>query len=344
MASAAGGPDRYGRQRLYAPLGEEGQARLRAATVSIVGLGALGCASATLLARSGVGRLRLYDRDFVELDNLQRQVLYDESDVAQDLPKARAAARRLRAINGEVALEPFVTDVNAANIRSVTQGADLVMDGTDNFETRMLINEACLEAARPWVYAGCLGASAAAMAIVPGRTPCLRCLLPALPPPGSSLTCDTAGILNSAVMSAVSFQVAEATKILAGKLEALVAGVFSADLWQGEFHVFRLQRDPDCPACAHGRFDHLNGAAGSQATSLCGRRAVQIVPAATTPVDLDALARRLSAAGAVRRSEFLLKFAAEGFEMTVFGDGRAIIKGTDDIARARSLYARYIGT
>lgn len=343
MASPAAAPDRYSRQKLYAPLGEAGQARLRAATVSIVGMGALGCASATLLARSGVGRLRLYDRDFVELDNLQRQVLYDESDAAQDLPKAQAAARRLRAVNSDVAVEPFVVDVNAANVRSVTEGADLVMDGTDNFETRMLINEACLEAGRPWVYAGCLGASAMVMAVVPGRTPCLRCLLPALPPPGSSPTCDTAGILNSAVTAAVSFQVAEATKILAGKLEALAPGVFSADLWQAEFHVFRLQRDPDCAACARGRFDHLNGAAGSQATSLCGRRAVQIVPAATTPVDLDALVRRLSALGSVRRSEFLIKFAAEDFELTVFGDGRAIIQGTDDIARARALYARYIG-
>jgi len=297
-----------------------------------------------LLARAGVGRLRLYDRDFVELNNLQRQVLYDESDVAQDLPKAQAAARRIAAVNSEVEALPFVCDVNVSNIRGVVRDADLVVDGTDSFETRLLINDACLEAGRPWVYAGCIGASVAAMAVVPGRTPCLRCLLPDLPPPGSSPTCDTAGILNSTVMLAVSFQVSEAVKILAGKLDDLVLGVFNADLWRGEFQVVRLNPRSDCPACVRKRYDHLNGSIGSHATSLCGRKAVQILPASAAPICLDDLSRRLAALGKVRCNGLLLKFAAEDFEMTVFVDGRAIIHGTDDAARARALYARYIGT
>lgn len=336
--------DRYRRQTLFAPLGPEGQARLRASRVSIVGLGALGCASSMLLARSGVGRLRLYDRDFVELDNLQRQVLYDESDVAQDLPKAQAAARHLRAVNTDVVVEPFVSDVNVSNVRGVVQDADLVIDGTDNFETRLLINDACIEAGRPWLYAACVGSSAMAMAVVPGRTPCLRCLLPTQPPPGSSPTCDTAGILNSAVTLAVSFQVAEAVKILAGKPDDLTPGIFIADLWQGEFRVIRLHPRPDCPACVRKRFDYLRGAAGAHATSLCGRNAVQILPAAMTAVDLEELSRRLAAVGKVRHNGFLLKFALEDFEMTLFSDGRAIVKGTGDVARAKALYARYIGT
>ncbi|MBI5211019.1 MAG: ThiF family adenylyltransferase [Elusimicrobia bacterium] len=337
-------PDRYDRQTVFAPIGPEGQARLRASAASIVGLGALGCASSTLLARAGVGRLRLYDRDFVELDNLQRQVLYDESDVSSELPKAQAAARHLAGINAEVAVEPFVRDVNAANVRAVVSGVGLVVDGTDSFETRLLINDACVEAGLPWVYAACVGSAAMSMAVVPGKTPCLRCLLPVMPSPGSSPTCDTAGILNAAATMAASFQAAEALKILAGRTDALVGGLFCADLWSGSFDLLPLKRSPDCPACVGRRFDHLSGAAGGRATGLCGRNAVQILPAAPVAVDLEGLSGRLASLGKVRHNAFLLKFALDDFEMTVFNDGRAIVKGTDDVARARALYARYIGT
>ncbi|MBI5244138.1 MAG: ThiF family adenylyltransferase [Elusimicrobia bacterium] len=337
--------DRYIRQTLFAPLGPEGQAKLRASTVSIVGLGALGCVSASLLARAGVGRLRLYDRDFVELDNLQRQILYDESDVSADMPKAQAAARHLAAINKEVACDASVVDVSAANVRGVVQDADLVIDGTDNFETRLLLNDACIEAGCAWVYAACVGSTAMAMAVVPGKTPCFRCLLPSLPPPGSSPTCDTAGILNAAAVMAASFQVAEAVKILVGKIDDIAQGLFCADLWHGEFQILRLEQTlADCPACVQRRFEYLDGSADARANSLCGRNAVQIVPAGGCAVDLGCLARRLESAGLVRRNEFLVKFAVEGIEITVFGDGRAIVKGTDDVSRARALYARYIGT
>lgn len=337
-------PDRYAHQILFPPIGPEGQERLRASTVSIVGLGALGSTSAGLLARAGVGRLRLFDRDFVELDNLQRQTLYDEEDVRGDLPKAEAARRKLERINSEVQLEAHVADVVPQNVAAVFEASDLVLDGTDNFETRMLLNDAAVERGVPWVYAGCVGSSGMVMPIRPGRSACFRCVVPSLPRPGALPTCDTAGILNAAAALVAAAQVAEALKVLTANEAALLPGLLHVDVWEGRFLVLRAPRLADCAACVQRRLDHLRSGPAGRAATLCGRNAVQIPAAPGSGLDLGALERRLAAAGRVRRNPYLLKFAVEGFEMAIFPDGRAIVQGTDDPARARSLYARFVGS
>lgn len=338
------GKDRYSRQMLYAPIGESGQQRLRGASAAIVGMGALGCACAELLSRAGVGRLKLYDRDFVEPDNLQRQILYDEEDAARDLPKAKAAALRLNEINSACACEAFVTDVNAGNAMSVAAGADLVLDGSDNFETRFVLNEACFRAGKPWIYAACVEATSMGMAFIPGATPCFRCLVQQLPPPGAAATCDTAGVLNSAAMMAASFQAAEALKILSGNAQAVAKGLFCSNQWTGDFELIPFAKPlPDCPVCSQRRYEYLDGLSGVRAVVLCGRNAVQVTPSETMSVDLRSMSARLKRAGAVRCGEFLLKFSAGEIEIALFGDGRAIVKGARSLEQARALYARYIG-
>src|SRR5688572_17650396 len=336
--------DRYARQRLFAPLGAAGQEKLGAARVALVGCGALGTHLAQHLVRAGVGRLRICDRDFVELNNLQRQVLFDERDVAANLPKAAAAAAKLAAVNREVALEAKVVDVNPSNVESLLGDADLVLDGTDNFETRFLLNDACLKLAKPWVYGGCVGADGMVLAVLPGKTACFRCFVPDPPDPGSVATCDTAGVLGPAVGVVASLQAAEAIKILTGHLETLAEGLITLDVWGNRHHVFRMARNPACPACGQGRYDFLEGNSAGAATTLCGRNAVQIRPAAEAGIDLAALERRLSGVGRVSRNDYLLRLDADGFEVTVFPDGRAIIRGTDDPARARTVYAKYVGS
>ena len=333
---------RYAKQVLFKPVGKEGQERISHARVAVIGLGALGSMIANHLARSGVGFLRLVDRDFVELDNLQRQVLYDEEDVRAALPKAAAAAEKLRRINSEVKLDPRVCDVNYSNAEEIARDVDLVLDGTDNFETRFVLNDACVKLGRPWVYGGCVGSYGMAMAVLPGEGPCFMCLLGGLPAPGTSPTCDTAGVLNTAVAVVASLEANEALKILLGKKEALAGGLQTLDLWTNAFQLLKIPRAPGCPTCVGRSFPHLE-ANPSSALSLCGRNAVQIRPAADTTLDLAEAERRLAPLGKVRRNAYLLKFAVDGCELTLFPDARAIVQGTDDLAKARSLYARFVG-
>jgi adenylyltransferase/sulfurtransferase len=334
---------RYAKQVLFRWIGEEGQKRLAASRVALVGLGALGSHLAGHFARAGVGFLRLCDRDFVELDNLQRQVLYDEEDVRAALPKAAAAAAKLARINSEVRVETRIEDVNWANAEALARDVDLVVDGTDNFETRFVLNDACVKLGRPWVYGGCVGSYGMAMAVLPGEGPCFACLVGELPAPGSSPTCDTAGVLGPAVAAVAALQAAEALKILVGRRDALAGGLQTLDLWSNHAQLVRIPRSPSCEACGARRFRHLEGSP-SGATTLCGRNAVQITPAPGAKLDLAEAETRLARLGSVRRNAFLLKFRADGCELTLFPDARAIVQGTDDPARARSLYARYVGS
>src|SRR5438876_7302657 len=276
---------RYSKQELFRPIGREGQERLAKSRATIVGLGALGSVLANHLARAGVGFLRLVDRDFVELDNLQRQVLYDEEDVRANLPKAAAAAEKLRRVNSEVKLDPRISDVNFANAEELARDVDLLLDGTDNFETRFVLNDACVKLGKPWVYGGCVGSYGMAMAVLPGEGPCFACLVGGLPAPGSSPTCDTAGVLNTAVAVVASLQANEALKILLGKREALAGGLQTLDLWSNAFQLIKVPRSATCPTCVERKFPHLESNP-SAATSLCGRNAVQITPPPGSKLDL----------------------------------------------------------
>jgi adenylyltransferase/sulfurtransferase len=333
---------RYSRQVRYEPIGEGGQARIRAAGVVLVGCGALGSVAADQLVRAGVGRLRLIDRDFIELSNLQRQSLFDEDDIAAGLPKAEAATRKLRRVNHEVAIEGVVADLNASDIARLCGDADVIVDGTDNVETRYLINDFAVKTGRPWVYAGCVGAEGRVLAVVPGRGACLRCIWDEPPPPGALETCDTAGVLASAAAAVASLAVIETLKLIVGRQDEL-GGLIAVELWRGQWRRFAPRRDVDqCPCCALHRFEFLDGRRGSATTTLCGRNAVQILPAAAC-IDLDALERRLRPFGDVRRSAYLLQAAIGEYTITLFPDGRAIIQGTTDASAARSVLARYVG-
>ena len=339
--------DRYVRQMRYPPLGEEGQQRLSQSRALIVGCGALGSVLTETLARAGVGKLRIVDRDFLELNNLQRQVLYDEADVAAGLPKAIAAAEKLRRINSEIEIEPLVADVEPANIQALCDGVDVICDGTDNFETRFLLNDAALKWNIPWVYGGCIGAEGQTLTILPGETPCLRCLMQEAPPPGTTPTCDTAGILGPIVNIIASLQACEALKILSGNRAAVNRTLTVIELWDNRVRQVSLQalwEQSDCPACKKHEFPWLNGERGSHSAVLCGRNAVQLSPPGGGSVSLDELAAKLAGLGAVQKNKFLLRFAVDSFVVTVFPDGRAIIGGTDDIATAKTVYARYIGS
>jgi len=338
--------ERYSRQVLFAGIGQEGQARLRASRAVVIGCGALGALHAEMLARAGVGRLRLVDRDFVEESNLQRQIMYEERDVRERLPKAVAAAARVGRINSEVGAEARVEDVNYSNVEELIGDADVVLDGTDNFETRFLLNDAAVKLGKPWVYGAAVGAYGVQMTIRPRVTPCLRCVFPDPPAPGTSPTCDTAGVILPVVAAVASYQVAEALKLLAGRPDQLHGALLQFDLWENTSARLRLGAAGemgDCPACRQGRYEFLTARGGQLATTLCGRNAVQLTPGARGRVDFARLAEKLGGAGAVSYNRFLLRFAADGCEITVFPDARAIVKGTEDPAVARSLYARYVG-
>jgi molybdopterin/thiamine biosynthesis adenylyltransferase len=333
---------RYSRQELFAGIGPDGQARIRASRVVIVGCGALGSSLAETMVRAGAASVRVIDRDYVEPSNLQRQSLFEERDATEGLPKAVAAERRLRALNSDVLVEGVVADVSGDNAPSLLAGASLVLDGTDNFETRFLLNDLCLRAGVPWVYGACVGAYGLALAIRPRVSPCLRCLLEEMPAPGSGPTCDTAGVVAPIVQVIAGLQAAEALKLMAGREPSLLPGVVTIDLWQGTFEVMDLRgRAPWCPACTEGRYDYLGTSA---AATLCGRDAVQIRPDTRTKLDLPALAERLARTGEVRSNEYLVRFTAPEAELVVFEDGRAIVKGVAEPARARSLYAKYVGS
>jgi adenylyltransferase/sulfurtransferase len=339
--------ERYSRQVLFAGIGERGQQRLGAAHAVLVGVGATGAATAGLLARAGVGRLTLIDRDFVEPSNLQRQVLFDEADAHDCLPKAEAARRHLERINSSVRVEARIADLVPENVAELLRGADVVLDGTDNFETRYLINEYCVREGVAWIYAAAVGAYAATMNILPrgatgGATACLACVFPDAPM-GNLETCDTAGILSTAVNLAASLQATEALKFLTGQPEQMRRTLISYDLWSGE-HSEIATGSPraECTVCGRREFPALSGEGRAHIT-LCGRNAVQIHEH-HRPVDLASLRRRLEPLGEVRANAMLLRFTQGTHTLTVFPDGRALVQGTTDIGLARSLYARYVGT
>ena len=339
--------DRYSRQVRFPQLGESGQRALLKSRVTLCGCGALGTVLANHLARAGVGMIRIIDRDFIEMHNLQRQILFDETDVAENLPKAEAAARKIRAINSAITVEPVVTDLDHTNILELVGDADLILDGTDNFETRYLINDAAVKFGKPWIFGGVIGSEGQTMTIIPGKTPCLRCLIETAPPPGMTPTCETAGVLGPAVAVIASFEAIEAIKLLAGRFEALNDHLIMVDIWDWSFRQLKvagLLGKVDCPCCTQRRFEWLDGTMGSHTTTLCGRNAVQVAVRRSEPLDFSELARQLTSLGDVRHNAFMLRFATEGYEFTVFPDGRAIIKGTNDIAKARTLYAQFVGS
>ncbi|HEX9069555.1 MAG TPA: ThiF family adenylyltransferase [Ktedonobacterales bacterium] len=333
---------RYARQSLFAPIGQEGQRRLGAGRALIVGCGALGTVLANNLARAGVGFLRVVDRDYVEGNNLQRQILFDESDALRGLPKAIAARERLTAVNHFITVDARVTDLTVDNVDELLDGIDVVLDGTDNFETRYLLNDVCVKAGIPWVYSGVVAAHGVSMTIRPGVSACLRCVFPDRPLPGTSPTCDTVGVLNGVVGLIGGIASTEALKLLLGD-ERVAPGILWADVWANTFERIEIPRQADCPACGRGDYEFLDSLGDEGGAVLCGRDAVQVRPLGGGAVDLAELAERLASVGEVASNGFLLRLRAEGHELTVFPDGRAIIKGTHDLTEARVLYARYIG-
>lgn len=358
--------ERYRKQMLFAGVGPAGQTQLRQRTVLLVGCGALGCVVADALVRAGVGHLRLVDRDFVELSNLQRQVLFTEDDVRQHLPKAVAAADRLQRVNSDVRITATVADADYTNMLDLASGVDLILDGTDNFEVRYLINDVALETGTPWIFTGCTGSHGQMLPIFPGYSACLRCLMQTPPPPGSTETCDTAGVLGPAIGVIASLQAAMAIRMLTlpgtgaaelyqqARLAQLPLKLQLVDVWDGVFRqmdVAALRDQTECPACKGGERLWLHGSQRAGSTVLCGRNAVQVAPPEKLRMSLADLARRLEPVGTVMTNAFLLRLNlpasdAErgGLELTVFPDGRAIIRGTDDPSVARSVYSRYIGT
>ncbi|HKF51882.1 MAG TPA: ThiF family adenylyltransferase [Candidatus Acidoferrales bacterium] len=337
--------ERYSRQILFADIGEEGQKRLLQSSVVLVGCGALGTVSVGLLLRAGVGSLRIVDRDFVEMSNLQRQGLFEESDAQESLPKAVAAERRLRAINSDAKIEGLVSDLTPKNARELLTGFSLILDGTDNFESRLLINDAAISLKIPWIYAAAVGSYGLTFTVRPEATACLACLAETgdgSQGDGFEETCDTAGILNGAASVVASIQATEAIKILSGNSAALSERLVSCDVWKNRFQSIGVARNPSCRACALHKFTYLEGEAQPHVT-MCGRDSVQIHERSRR-LDLAELSRRLERSSVgVRSNDFLLRFQIPPYEVTVFSDGRAVVKGTQDPAVARSLYARYVG-
>ncbi len=335
-----GEKERYSRQILFPGIGEAGQAKIRDTSVCIAGCGALGSFQAEALARAGIGRLRLIDRDYVDYTNLQRQWLYDEADAQNESPKAIAAARRLSTLNREVSIEPFVADITPSNAEELVADCDLILDGTDNFETRYLLNDLSVKLNVPWIYGAAVGSYGIAMPVVPDRGPCFACIYPE-PPSGLQPTCDVDGVLASATASVASLQVAAALRLIVGWPDFRCV-IHSLDVWRGTSkHVLAGDRDPECRVCAAREFRFLEGRQ-RKPVSLCGRNAVQLHES-LRPLDLQELATRLRPLGDVRVNEFALRMILPKYHLTFFPDGRAIVKGTTDIGVARSLYARLIG-
>ncbi len=332
---------RYAKQVLFHGIGVEGQARLAESRVAVVGMGALGTVIASELARGGVGSLRLIDRDFVELSNLQRQVLFTERDAELRLPKAVAAAEALRTVNSEIALDPRVDDVTPRNVEGLLEGMDLVMDGTDNLETRFLLNDVCIKTGNPWIYSGALGSTGTTMTIVPGQTACLRCVLASAPAPGTVPSCDTEGVLAMTTGVVASVASAEALRLLTGC--APRRSMLTIDVWDLEMRDVEVERRADCRACGEHLYDYLEGDQASWTTVLCGRNSVQIVPPGQAEISLDALAHRLTPVAHVVSNGYLLSVTVDPYEIVVFPTGRCIIHGTTDESEARTLYARYVG-
>jgi molybdopterin-synthase adenylyltransferase len=357
---------RYHRQMLLPGFGEDGQRKLAASTALVLGCGALGTVAADMLARAGVGHLVIVDRDFIEISNLQRQVLFDEQDVADAVPKAEAARRKIGRINSQVEVTAIVDDLNHTNIERYAGGTDILVDGLDNFETRYVANDYAVKYGKPYIYGGAVGTVGASCVILPhtadgqapwetgeaGATACLRCLFPEAPPPGSTPTCETAGVIGPAVSIVANFEVVETLKILTGNFDRVSRKMRNLDVWTNTFHQVKVDRAyeaSECPCCKHRQFEFLEGKAGSSATTLCGRDAVQLTHRQSgAKLDFDALAERLRAHGKVNANEFMIRAAVtdngKRYELTVFADGRAIVKGTQEGTVARSVYAKYVGT
>src|SRR5438270_3067983 len=336
--------ERYSRQILFDGLGEAGQRRLIDARVVIIGCGALGTAQAEALARAGVGRLRIADRDFVESSNLQRQIMFTERDAQERLPKAIACVNHLAEINSEIETEALIADVNHSNVERIIEGSDIVLDGTDNFATRYLINDACVKHGITWVYGAAVGSYGVTMTVRPHVSPCLRCIFEEAPPAASAPTCDTAGVIMPIISIVAAVQVSETLKLLTGQIDKLHGSLMQFDVWMNEWRRIKLDAPtPECRCCALGQYETLEAEAEDFATALCGRDAVQVSPRRPAEVNLPALAERLRAAGKVQVNAYLLRLRAGEYELTVFQDARAIIRGTDDVMTARSLYAKYVG-
>eukprot|EP00456_Euglypha_rotunda_P001591 TRINITY_DN102_c0_g1_i9.p1 TRINITY_DN102_c0_g1~~TRINITY_DN102_c0_g1_i9.p1 ORF type:complete len:351 (+),score=69.86 TRINITY_DN102_c0_g1_i9:4881-5933(+) len=349
MTSESFSENRYSRQIRFSGMGAAGQQRLGVAKVLLCGCGALGTVLADTLVRAGVGFLRIVDRDFVDVTNLQRQVLFDEQDVADHLPKAIVAATKLSRVNSQIQIEPHVADVDWRNIRGYADGMDLILDGTDNFETRFLINDVSLEMGIPWVYAGVVGSHGQTMAIFPNESACLRCVIESPPDPGTTETCDTAGVIGPAVHMVTALQATMALKILSGQRHLVAPQLTIVDVWEGtlrQMNLSGLHERGECPACGtQRRRDWLQGSQASHSTILCGRNSVQISPAEPAQLSLEELAAGLAPLGTVVKNAFLIRFtpSGSGLQLTIFRDGRAIVQGTEEISAARSLYARYLG-
>lgn len=346
---------RYHRQIIFPGLGQNGQERLLTAKAVIVGCGATGTALSNLLVRAGVGHVRIIDRDYIEINNLQRQILFDEDDIAANLPKAEAAARKLRRVNSDVNVEGIVADLNPGNVLNLIGDADVVLDGTDNFTTRFLINDACLSLGKPWIYTGVIASYGMTATLIPEgavaklagnrqATGCLRCFLPDLPAPGTTPTCDTAGVIGPGVALLTAIAGAEAMKLLSGQGQ-LNPGIIHMDVWSHDYEKFMLVRNPECPACgAVHDYEYLNAQVGTTSAALCGRNAVQVVVTGGPRLELAAIAQQLApVAKNLSRNDYLLRAQIDGYEFTIFPDSRAIIKGTEDEEVAKGLYARYVG-
>jgi adenylyltransferase/sulfurtransferase len=327
---------------IYEKIGAEGQKKISAAKVTIIGIGALGSVIANNLCRAGVGSLRIVDRDYVELSNLQRQALFDEEDAAAEIPKAAAACSHLAIINSEINLDPVIVHVDSTNIAELIQDSDVVMDGSDNMELRFLINEACHKLKIPWVYGGVLGAAGNCMTILPADGPCFRCLMPEIPKPGSYPTCASVGVLNMASNIIASFESAEAIKIITGSPD-VNRKIFVLDVWRNEADYLDLSKDPDCPVCAKGEYEILNKRVETFVSYLCGRDEYQIIPGRKTVMDFAGFESKLSALGTVKNSQFMLSFSSGKTGFNLFPDGRAIIKNAKDEKDAYSVYSEYIG-
>jgi molybdopterin-synthase adenylyltransferase len=334
--------DRYSRQTRFAGIGEVGQGKLRESRVVLIGCGALGSVSAEMLVRAGIGSLTIVDRDFVEESNLQRQSLFTEADAARSLPKALAAQQALLQINSEVEVRGLVEDLVPDNADELCRGAGVLVDGTDNFETRFLINDWCVKETTPWIYGACLGAYGVSLAIRPGLGPCLQCLLQGPPEAGSMETCDTAGIISPIVHLIASWQVTQTLRLLVGQPAS--EQLLVADLWRDQFRTVAVRRDADCSCCGAGHFEFLEGERIGRTVRLCGRNAVQVTPSVQSRVDFGALAQRLADTGIIQFNGYMMRVQVDGYDIALFPDGRSVIKGTEDPAEARSIYSKYIGS
>ncbi len=338
--------ERYARQAAFYGIGNQGQRKLSEKTAVLIGCGALGCTSANLLIRSGIQFLKIVDRDYIEESNLQRQSLFDEDDIRKNLPKAVAAQRKLQKVNSEIQIESVIADLNPSNIDCILRNTHVVIDGTDNFETRFLINDYCVKNGIPWIYGACIGSTGLTMNIIPSKTPCLRCILENIPPFGTTETCDTDGIIAPIASLIASVQVAEALKMLTDNLSTLRKGLLKIDLWRNEMkilHTGEIMGKTDCITCKQHRYEFLSKDRFSTATSLCGRNAIQILQRSGSKLDLEKLASRLCNVGNVSLNNFLLRLKVDKYDLTVFPDGRSIITGTNDASIAKALYAKYIG-